>query len=386
MGFFEKIFGKPKEKGTQFVDFKMLNTFDTSFTTFSGNEWDISTVRAAVTTFAKHAAKITPRHIRRSDGTYKFVEGEYDRILQYAPNPYMNAYNFYYKIAVNYKLNNNAFIYPVWEDNKLTAIYPVMAQQVKLKEIRGELYCVFKFQTGNIYYIPYSEMIHIKNHYYDNEIFGSNNKALNPVLKTANTLNQSISKFAELVSVIRGILKSTVVTKEEDLKNRRDEFVRDNLRMENNGSGIIITDNKYDYTPIQEKSTPIPSSQLTYIQNEIYDYFGINTKIIQNKFTEWEWNAFYEGELEPFCIQLSQAMTNCFFTDKERGFGNEIIAEANRLQYASISTKISAATFLTNIGGASLDQILEIFNMAPIGGDEGKRTLSMLSRNRSPAR
>lgn len=387
LGLLDKIFGKYKDNGKNsdgnspqvLTDYKFINLGDATNTSFMGSEWDISTVRAAVTAFAKHAAKITPRHIRRTEGAYVFVDDEFDRILQYAPNPYMNSYNFYYKIAVAYKLDNNAFIYPVWDEGRLTALYPVMTRQVKIKEIKGVTYCVFQFQTGNIYYIPYDEIIHIKNHYYENEIFGSNNKALSTVLKTARTLNQSISKFAELISVIRGILKTTVTSKDEDLNKKRDEFVRDNLRMDNNGSGIIVTDNKYDYTPIQDKTTPVPASQLTYIQNEIYDYFGINSHIIQNKFTEWEWNAFYEGEIEPFCIQLSQAMTNCFFTDRERGFGNEIFAEANRLQYASMSSKISAATFLANLGAVSVDQILEIFNMAPIGGEEGKRRVQNLN-------
>ena len=57
-----------------------------------------------------------------------------------------------------------------------------------------------------------------------------------------------MSKFAELVAVIRGILKVSNAVKTEDLNRRRDDFIRDNLRMENNGAGVIVTDAKYDYT------------------------------------------------------------------------------------------------------------------------------------------
>ncbi len=49
------------------------------------------------------------------------------------------------------------------------------------------------------------------------------------------------------------------------------------------------------------------------------------------------------------------------------------------MQYASTGSKIRVATLLTNIGGASLDQILDIFNMPQIGGEEGKRRVQTLN-------
>ena len=47
---------------------------------------------------------------------------------------------------------------------------------------------------------------------------------------------------------------------------------------------------------------------------------------------------------------------------------------------------IQVAKLLTDIGAASLDDVLEIFNMAPIGGEEGKRrvqTLNMVNANKA---
>ncbi|MDR2531467.1 MAG: phage portal protein [Oscillospiraceae bacterium] len=378
-GFINSIFGKIKNKIENATAFKLLNSWDTSFSPFSGNQWEIATVRAAVNAFARNAAKLTPRHIRCGDDTFTNAKSEIDRILQYKPNPYMTAFAMYYKIATNYKLTNNAFLYPAWEGSKLTAMYPIMAQQINLIEYRGEMYCEFSFASGKSHILPYSDIIHIRNYFYDNDIFGSNNRALSPILETAHTFNQSMSKFAELIAVVRGILKVSTAVKGEDLNKRRNDFVRDNLKIENNGSGIVVTDSKYDYEPITDKSIPIPKGQLEFIKNEIYDYFGVNEKIVQNKFSAEEWSAFYEGEIEPFAIQLGQAMTNCLFSERERGFGNEILIEANRLQYASTSTKISAAQFLTNIGAASLDEVREIFNMVPIGGEEGKRRIQTLN-------
>ena len=379
MGLLQSIFGKTKKPPEDSSSaFKLLNSYTSAFTPFSGAEWDISIVRAAVHAFARHAAKVSPQHIRRHDGTYT-VEERYSPVLRSRPNPYMSAYAMYYKIAVNYKLTNNAFIFPVWEEDRLTALYPVMAQKIELVESKGEMYCNFKFNPGASYYFPYSEIIHIRNHFYDNDIFGSANSALHPVLSTANTFNQSMSKFAEQIAIIRGILKVPTASKDEDLKLQRDNFIRDNLSIANNGSGIIVSSAKSEYVPVTDKSTPIPAAQLKYIKDEIYDYIGVNENIVQNKFTEEEWNSFYNGEIEPFYVQLSQAMTNCLFSERERGFGNEIIAAADQLNYASVETKIEASRFLTNIGAATLDQILEIFHLPPIGGEEGQRRVQTLN-------
>ena len=161
----------------------------------------------------------------------------------------------------------------------------------------GVLYCRFRFATGSSYICEYSRLIHIRRHFLENDIFGDNNKPLETVLKTANTFNQSMSKFAELIAVIRGVLEVSNAVKTEDLNKRRDDFIRDNLRMENNGAGVIVTDAKYKYTPISDKTTPIPSTQLSYVKEEIYDYFGVSKEIVENTATPAQESAFYNGEI-----------------------------------------------------------------------------------------
>ncbi|MGN1112025.1 MAG: phage portal protein, partial [Acutalibacteraceae bacterium] len=276
----------------------------------------------------------------------------------------------------------------VWNEStgKLEAMYNINAQEIKLLEHKGELFCKFRFYNGKTYTFPYTEIIHIGSMFADNDLFGSDNEALVPVLKTANTFNQSMSKFAELVAVIRGILEAQSSTKNEDLKRRRDEFIRDNLKIENNGAGVIVTDQKYKYTPINDKQVPIPQGQLTYIKSEIYDYFGTNEAIVQNKANAEEEDDFYEGEIKPFYMQLEQAFTNCFFSRKERGYGNEIVAEGNKLQYAKLSDKLAAVKYLSEIGGLMLDQALVTLGFPPIGGEEGKRrvqTLNMVNADKA---
>ena len=380
-GLFEVIFGKKEQNLGSYTEWKLLSSYDSSFIPYAGNAWEVSTVRAAIHSFARRAAAIQPRHIRRGDGKVLEVEeSPLNRLLQFQPNPYTSAYKFYYRLAAQYKLYNNAFVYPVWKPTgELDALYNVNAQEIRLLEHAGELYLKFRFITGKSYVLPYAELIHIGSMFSDNDIFGSGNEALTPVLKTANTFNQSMSKFAELVAVIRGILKASTTTKGEDLNARRDEFVRDNLRMENNGSGVIVTDNKYEYTPINDKQTPLPVGQLSYIKDEIYDYFGTNPAIVQNKATPEQEDDFFEGEIKPFYMQIEQTFTNKLFSTREKGFGNEIVAEGNKLQYARLSDKLSTVKYLSEIGGLMLDQALVTLGFPPIGGEEGKRRIQTLN-------
>lgn len=380
-GLFNKIFGKVKNAIQYGTSYKLLNTWQSTFIPFSGNAYEVNTVRAAIDGFARRAATVHPRHIRRGEGKLADVKSKYNRILQFKPNPYTTAYKFYYRIATQYKLYNNAFVYPVWNPltGELEALYNVNATSIELIEIQGELYCKMSFIGGKKYTCPYTDLIHIGSHFNNNDIFGENNRPIIPVLETANTFNQSMSKFAELVAVVRGILKYSAQAKTEDLNARRDEFIRDNLRMENNGAGVIVTDQKYDYTPITDKQTPIPTGQLAYIKSEIYDYFGTNENIVQNKETPEQASAYYNGEIKPFYEQLTQGFTNGLFTGKEPAYGNEIIFEGNSLQNEKLADKTNTLKFLADIGAITIDGVLLAYNMAPIGGEMGARRVQTLN-------
>ena len=378
-GLFEAVFGKRPTSGSSLPAFRLLSSYDSSFTPFNGRAWDIGTVRAAVDAWARNAAKIQPRHIRRAGGRRETVHNSLERILQVRPNPYMTAYAFYYRVAAQFIVYNNAFILPVFDGGKLTALYPINASRVDLVEDMGGMYARLTFATGNVYTVPYEHLVHLRRHYLDNDIFGDDNRPLLPALETADAFNKSMSKFARLVSVIRGILEAPTVTKQEDLAARRDAFVRDNFSMEANGSGVIITDSKHKYTPIQQKETPIPTGQLEFVRREIYDYFGMNEAIVQNKATPEEMDAFYRGQLVPFYMQLAQGLTNAIFTEREQSFGNEVLCEMDRIQFETLDKRVEAAQFLTNIGALELDQVLEVFGFPPIGGEEGKRRVQTLN-------
>jgi len=61
-GLFESVFGKRPTSGSNLPAFRLLSSYDSSFTPFNGRAWDIGTVRAAVDAWARNAAKIQPAH------------------------------------------------------------------------------------------------------------------------------------------------------------------------------------------------------------------------------------------------------------------------------------------------------------------------------------
>lgn len=356
--------------------YQLLNSFNSTYTQDSGRSWDIATVRKAVDAYCRHFGKINGKAIGSCVGN-----NEINRLLQTKPNPLMESYSFYYKIAANLKLTNNVFIYPEYRGKKLYALWPLLSTQVQLVRIKGrnDLYVRFIFGSGKRKVLPYEELIHIRGHYYSHDILGSNNSPLDASIKLSDALIKSLLDSSNLINAIRGILSIKTASKDEDLTSKREDFVKNNLQMSSNGSGVIVTDSKMDYTPIKDQTNPISDAHVKYSKEEIYDYFGVNDSIVKNDFTEAQWNSFYEGGIEPVAIQMSQAFTNSLYTKIEYSYGNRIVFESNRLQYLSVPSKISFVKELAPMGALMLDEIREVFNLSPLPNGQGQKIIQSLN-------
>lgn len=382
MGLIDRIF--KKDNGNKYVTkVKGINQPDTTFRDWNGGLYDSDISKSAIHTNASNIAKLRPKHIRRTNGNViHFPDRKIEKMLQY-PNPYMNMYDFLYKVGTHREEKDNAFIYFNRENYEL---YPISASVMELLESKsGDLFVRFHFRAGKQVVIPFEDLIIIRNHFNSNDLFGDNKDCLKPTMEVVNTVDQGIVKAVKRSASLRGILKWNSVLKPEDIKKQTKDFMEDYLNIDNDG-GVASTDPRYDFEQLKNEPYVPNKPQMDLSKERIYSYFGTNENIIQSKFTEEEWNAYYENRIEPVAIQLSLEFTKKIFNDGQQGHGNEIIFESNRLQYASNNTKVTVARLLTDIGAASLDQILEIFNMAPIGGEEGKRrvqTLNMVNANKA---
>jgi len=378
---FEMIFGgktRPSEKQQTLL--RMLNGFNPTFSPFSGDAYDSDVVRAAVDAIARNAAKLKPKHIRVTADGVQEMKSHIERLLSVRPNPYMSAYDFLYKVVTLLYLQNNAFIFIDWDETgaMVRGFYPIPASVVEfLEPPRGQTMpnVRFRFLGGQSVVLPYDQIAHLRRFFYRNDLFGeTSDRALTPTLELISTTDQGIANAVKSSAFLRGILKFTQMLKPEDLKKQRDDFVKDYLDIANNG-GVAATDAKADYIPLNSDPKMIDDKQMAQIKDKVYSYFGVNEKIVKSNYTEDEWNAFYESVIEPIAIQLSLELTAKVFTDRERGFGNAIIFEANRLQYTSTKTKLELREMVDR-GALTPNEWREAFNMAPIeGGDKPIRRL-----------
>lgn len=341
-----------------------------TFTPYKGNFHEDPDVLACVDTIARNGAKMHPRHIRNFNGRMENVKDNIYKLLAKQPNEMQNAYKFYYQIITDLELYNNALVFIQRDENlKVTGLYPLEFSEIKLYEYKDAIWIKFQFGRGKERFVPYTQCVHLTRFVGKDGLFGGNANALIKVLDIKHILDEGIVNAIKTTQSIKGILKSTkAMLKPEDVKKMRDQFVQDFIDYHKNKSGIGGLDATTDFTPVKIEPQTATDSQLKQFDEKILKYFGINENIIESKYSEDEWNAFYESVLEPIGLQMSLEFSNKIFTPTEKNFGNEILFESNRLQYASNKTKIELVRYASNI--LTINEQREVFNLAPIeGGD-----------------
>jgi hypothetical protein len=365
VGLFEKIFKKPSLKQIQGY-FKMLNGYTPIFTTYDGGVYEMELTRAAIHAIATQCSKLKPEI---KGNAYK----ELHKRLQFKPNSFMDTSKFLYRLATILHVQNTAFIVPIMDETGeyITGYYPILPSMCEVVEYNGEPWLRYTFSTGKKAAIEFNRVGIMTMFQYKNDFFGENNNALYPTMQLIHTQNQGIIEGVKNSANIRFMARLANIFKDEDIRKERKRFTEENLSTDNN-SGVLMFDNKYaDVKQIISRPFIVDSAQMELIKNNVFNYFGVNEKILQNNFNEDEWNAFYEGKIEPFAIQLSLVMSNMTFTEREIAFGNQIIFSANRLQYASNKSKLDIVVQLFDRGILTRNEGREIFNMAPIeNGDK----------------
>lgn len=376
MGLFDIIFGRENEK-QKAVELRLLNDYRAVFSRFGGDIYDTAMIRTCIDTIARNAAKLSPKHIRSTDRGFETLNKTIQRLVSEQPNELDNAYSFYYKIVSQLFLYNNAYVYIARDPNGVPiGLYPVLPERTKLLEYQGDVYVEFQFSERRRYIASLrDDVILLKRFYCQNDILGEGQEAIIKAMSFRHVMQEGIVNAIKTTANLRGYLKTTkTMLKPEDVKRTRDQFVNDFVN-NSDGTGIAGLDATTDFKELNLNPVTASDGQVEYINAEIKNYFGLCDEIIQSKYTEDEWNAFYESVLEPIAVQMSLEFTNKLFTLRERQFGNKIIFESNRLQYASNTTKVQIARYLNNY--LTMNEIREIFNLAPL--EDGGKILQDLN-------
>ena len=207
---------------------------------------------------------------------------------------------------------------------------------------------------------------------YKDDFFGESNSALAPTMDLIHTQDQGIKEAIKNGATFRFMAKLNNFSKPEDLAKERKRFSRENFEAED-GGGLLLFPNTY--ADIQQiKSTPftVDADQMNAIKENVFNYFGVNEEVLQNKATDEQLDSFFNGAIEPFSIQLSQVLEKMLFTNREISIGNHVYVAANRLQYMSTTHKINMAQQLGDRGMITINEVRELFNYPPLleGGDK----------------
>lgn len=380
---FNTIFGKKSDKQqnknvTQ-TQFQLLSGWNTQFSTLPEGTYNSKVARQVIDRIATHCAKLVPKHIQGN--ITNNIKGDINFLLSNQPNPLMNTFDFIYRIISLLYTDCNAFVYIAKDKTGfITGFYPVLATTYELLQgADGTMYLQFDFVNGQTYTIPYLELIHLRLFYNRNDVFGMSNRVLQTDLNTANTVAQGIDKAIKTTSNLKGILQyENSMLKNKDLVKTKDDFVKDFLNMDNEG-GIAALDAKAKFQEVNLKPITLDNEQLKQVNYNIFDYFGISEKIVDNSFTEEEWNAFYEGIIEARAIQMSYAFTNKIFKRQSIKDGHRIVFTANRLQYSTLTNKISLIKEAGALGLLTKDEAREIIELPQLGGEEGSKILQSLN-------
>ena len=365
----------------------MVTEHGNGFYAWNGKVYQSDIVRACIHPKVKAIGKLIGKHLRRTlqaDGEQRLqVNPEpYIRHLLEEPNPYMTGQKLQEKLANQLCLNNNAFAVILRDEFGYPAeIYPVPALSADaLYDRQGQLYLRFLFQNGKNYTFAYSDVIHLRQDFNDNDIFGDSlAPALAPLMEIVNTTDQGIVKAIRNSSVIRWLLRFNQSLRPEDIERQTKLFAENFLSIEKGGYGVAGTDTKMDATQIEPKDYVPNAAQMDRTTLRIYSLLNTNDKIVQSKYTEDEWNAYYEAEIEPVVLELGGEYTRKLFSRRERGYGNSIVFEASNLATASMATKLNLCQMVDR-GALTPNEWRAVLNLAPLpGGDKPLRRLDTVT-------
>ena len=364
MGVFEKIFGK-KEQPAALKNaklFRMLEGYTPAWTTFSGSIYEADLIRASLDAWGRHTAKLKPN-----------LKGaampELQNRLKVKPNAFLEWSQFLYQAATVLGVRNNNFIVKTRaEDGTTTGIINIVPESWELIEYDDEPWIRFILSNNKRRAERLAEVGIMTRYQYKSELFGENNEAMQPVLDLITIQRQGITEGIKNGNSYRFYARQDNWASDEDIGEEMERFNKFTFGNKKTAGGVLLFPMTYeDIHEMKASGYTVDKEQQEAIRTNVFDYFGVNENIIQNKAIGDEWLAFYEGMIEWIAIQLSEVVSGMLFTDRERmGYGNEIFFTSNRLQYMSNKDKLEAIKTNADRGLMTRNELREIENLAPL--------------------
>lgn len=366
MGLLDKILGKQKEDVARPAPaFASVTEYMPVFTSYSGSIYEQSLTRAAIDRIATGCSKLKPEIMGNA-------RPRITRAVRTSPNDYMTWSSFLYRLATILECDTTAFVVPSLsaDGETMTGLFPLKCEFAEIVLYGDEPWVRFHFATGKVAAIELKNVVILTRYQYQSDFFGEKH-CLTSTLNLLHIQEEAQETSIKNGATIRFLGSLSGQVREEDIKKKRERFAAENLSALNT-SQLILYDNTFtDLKQIEPYSYTIPNDEMERIKNNVYDYFGINEDVMQNHYNEEHWNAFYEGKIEPFAIQLGDGLTKMLFTQQEQ-LKNSVSFSSNRLEYMSSPSKRNMIRDMLDRGVFCIDDARAILQMPPLPNGEGQ--------------
>ena len=361
MGLFDWLFkDRPKPKGVE-SEFRLLTGSSPQFSSWDKDLYESELIRAAIGARATHISKLRVE-------THGAARPALQNKLKHGPNEFQTWGQFLYRLSTMLDMHNTAFIVPVYDDfGEPSGVYAPLPAKCKMVQYNKIPYLRYDFGHGNTAAIELAYCGVLTKYQYRNDFFGETNNALQPTMDLIHIQSQGIEEGVKSAATYRFMATLNNFSKSEDLAKERKRFSEENFAKDSEGGGLLLFPNTYtNVRQVEAKPFTADAEQMKLIKDNVFEYFGVNEEILQNKAFGDAWSAFYEGVVEAFAIQFSDVMTKMLFTLREQTQGNNVTATANRLQYMSNADKLNVSAQMADRGLMTRNEIRDIWNLAPL--------------------
>lgn len=385
MGLFDFFKKKKEVEYNNFNQVLGLGYYPPIFSQFGSNIYASDVVQQAIRCIVQEMKKLEPRHVLQKNSLYTTPINDSIQSTLENPNPLMSTTDFIEKIIWQLFFNYNSFIFPVWKDNNLIALYPVQPQQVDFIQDKSEkLFIKMTFANEYESIIPYEDIIHIRYNYSVSEFMGGNemgqpdHKALLESLELNKTLLEGVAKGLKSSFAINGVIKYNSFID----NGKTEEALKDlTERLNKNENGFLPLDMKGEFIPFSRQIALVDEATLKFIDGKILRHFGVSIPILTGDYTKEQYEAFFQKTIEPLIVTLNQAFTKGFFSKRESfGFGHKIIFYHDKLDFMSMNEKIQWLTLASNVGAITINEMRSIIGYAPYDDEELGNT-PIMSKN-----
>ena len=327
---------------------------------WSGSMYQQVLVRSVIERFAIACSKLKPE-IKGS------ARPSVRRAVETFPNEFQTWPQFLYRCATLYMNNTTVCVVPTYKPGTQiqNGYYPVPLAYAEVVEDRdGDYWLRWTSFDGEVRAIEIEKVAIVTRFQYVSDWFGDGNAIANTLTMLKAQEDAQKTSIADSGNV-RFIGQLNGQVREEDMKNKRDRFAEQNLSAEN-GTPLMLYDSTFaTIEQLKPQNWTIPSEEMERIENNVFDYFGTNRRILQNLYDENAWDAFYEGCIEPFALMLGEAMTKATFSKREQP-ANRIMFSSNRLEYASAASKRNMGKDMTDRGLMRVNEVREMLQLPPV--------------------